>query len=102
MSIGTALGKQGDLPGALEHYQRALAKYEAAGAGESPDAAGCLMSIGSVLSEQGDNPRALEHYQRALATYEAAGAGETPDAASCRMLTANFSRIDSFSIETQP
>ena len=84
MSIGGAHGFQGDIPGALEHFQRALAKYEAAGAGETPGAATCLMSIGTVHRMQDDFPRALEHFQRALAKFEAAGAGETPDAAICR------------------
>ena len=87
MSIGSVLSELGDLgdnPRALEHYNRALEKYEAAGAGESPAAARCLKSIGTHHANKDDFRRAFEHYQRALAKYEAAGAGESPGAADCR------------------
>ena len=84
MSIGSDHLEQRDFSRALEYMQRALATYEAAGAGEMPDAAGFLMSIGSVDLKQGDLQGPREHFQRALAKYEAAGAGETSDAVDCR------------------
>ena len=43
--LGAVFAAQGDLGRALGHYRLALAAYEAADAGSSPGAAGCLAEL---------------------------------------------------------
>ena len=61
VSIGTVHSEQGDNKRALECYYNAKAAFEAAGAGVTPSAAGCLMSIGAVLHETGEAALGFEH-----------------------------------------
>ena len=51
---------------ALEYFNHALAKYEAAGANETTDAAECLRLIGVVNNNEyvNNTPLALENFER--------------------------------------
>jgi hypothetical protein len=62
----------GDLPGAREQYERALAISEAALGPDHPNVGIRRGNLGGVLRDLGDLPGAREQYERALAISEAA------------------------------
>ena len=72
---GNALRELGDLRGALERYDRALALYRRI-PGSERDQADCLYNSGNALGELGDWRGALERYERALALYQGVSGSE--------------------------
>src|SRR5207253_2150796 len=65
-ALGKSSSDRGDLSGAREHYQRALAIQEKL-APASLDVAGSLSGLGIVADAQGNLAGAREYHQRALA-----------------------------------
>jgi len=80
----------GDLPGAREQLERALAITEAALGPDHPDVATRRGNLGSVLWDLGDLPGAREQLERALAISEAALG---PDHPNVRTLRRNLGSI---------
>ena len=58
-NLGTALRKQGDLPGAIQLYKKALAI--------KPDFLNALLNLGLTLLEQEEFQAAIDYYKQALA-----------------------------------
>ena len=83
--LGSALRAQGDLAGARNALERALAIHvKALGAEEHPDVAASLHALGGVLQAQGDLGGARNALERALAiSAKVLGTEEHPDVASC-------------------
>ena len=69
-NIGSILHDKGDLDGAMEQYERALAIREAK-APNSLAHAESYDNIGSMLHYKGDLDGAMEQYERTLAIREA-------------------------------
>ena len=80
-NLGSVLQALGDLPGAREQLERALAISEAALGPDHPDVGIRRNNLGSVLQALGDLPGAREQYERALAISEAALGPDHPDRA---------------------
>ena len=88
----------GDVAGALVSYRKAVALYDALGAGTAADLdlrrelGTAYVRLGDVLSARGDTRAALSFAQKGLALHKAAapGAAASPDAR--RELAASYSR----------
>ena len=78
---GVALGESGDLRGALERYERALALYRGV-PGSERNQANCLNNSGVALGESGELRGALERFERSLALYRGIP-GTERDQADC-------------------
>ena len=61
---------QGDLDGALQHFNQAIELQQLAGVSDSLDTAACLINLGNVFSRLGDHEQALEQYRRAIEIQE--------------------------------
>jgi tetratricopeptide (TPR) repeat protein len=75
-SLGSLLHAQGDYPGALDHYRRALAMREGLYPKDQyphghPELAQSVNNVGILLGNKGDYAGAREYLQRALAMGEA-------------------------------
>ena len=70
--VGTVLGENDDIGGAMEHYRQALAIYEAAANPDMPAIATVHNNIGAALEAQGDLSGALARYTTALQVGEQA------------------------------
>ena len=67
-NTGIVAYEHGDLRGALERFERALALFRGV-SGSERDQAGCLFNSGVALGKLGDLRGELERYERALALY---------------------------------
>ena len=83
-NLGGVLRALGDLPGAREQYERALAISEAALGPDHPNVGICRNNLGRVLQDLGDLPGAREQYERALAISEAALGPDHPTVRTVR------------------
>jgi len=66
--IGYLFKKQGDIPAALDYYNKSLKLYETAG--DKPGMARSFNHLGGVYSFQGDFVKAKEYYLKSLKIYE--------------------------------
>ena len=89
----------GDVAGALASYRKAVAFYEAVGAGTAADL-GLRRELGTayvrlsdVLSATGDTRAALSFAQKGLALHKAAAPGATASPDARRELAASYSRV---------
>src|SRR4029077_7422940 len=98
-NLGGVLQVLGDLPGAREQYERALAISEAALGPDHPDVAIWRSNLGGVLQVLGDLPGAREQYERALAISEAALG---PDHPTVRTLRRNLDSVPTHQRGAEP
>jgi tetratricopeptide (TPR) repeat protein len=77
--LGVFLGVRGDLTGAREREERALAARERILGPEHPDTLTTLQNLAGTLLAQGDLAGARERYERVLAAYEHIQGPEHPD-----------------------
>jgi tetratricopeptide (TPR) repeat protein len=82
--LGRVLRALGDLAGAREQLEQALAISEAALGAAHPDVGIRRNNLGSVLQDLGDLESARAQYERALAIGEAALGPDHPDVATLR------------------
>ncbi|MCA3449517.1 MAG: hypothetical protein INF92_03950 [Rhodobacter sp.] len=98
-AIGDVQVAQGDLPGALQSYQRSLGIRERLAAAD-PDNTGwqrdlsvSLDRVGDVQLAQGDLPGALQSYQRSLGIAERLAAADPGNAGWQRDLSVSLDRV---------
>lgn len=77
--LGDLLQRQGDLAGARQYYERALAVFEKVLGGDHPDTAATMNSPGEILISQGTSERARSYLKHALAIFEARLGPDHPD-----------------------
>jgi len=80
-NIGATKAEAGDLQGALEAYDDALAIRQRTGTLETPAGADLLMNMGAAREDLGDLDGALRDYESALSLREQTGALETANGA---------------------
>ena len=73
---------------AREHYQKALAGFEANKDGAG--AAAVLASLGNLYYSQSDHPAALDHYQKSLKQYETLGDRPGATGVLARIASVNY------------